>query len=205
MPNRAVSEVLALAKSFTFLSVKNPVNMEPTRLNVTGTPASAAAARSPCSRSAESFLQRLVDARLRKQLQRLDAGGHGQRISRKRSCLIDGPDGRYLFHDLALAAERAHRQTAADDLAEAGQVGFDLVELLCAAEGDAEAGHDLVEDQDDAVLIADLTQPFEETRLRRHAAHVPRHRLNDDAGDLLAFAGGYLFYRSKIIVSNGQA
>ena len=31
--------------------------------------------------------------------------------------------------------------------------GCDVVELLCAAEGDAEAGHDLVEDEQRAVRL----------------------------------------------------
>ena len=55
LPNRVVSEVLALSKSFTFLSVKKQVNIEPTLLNVVDTPASAAAVLSPCSRSAAFF------------------------------------------------------------------------------------------------------------------------------------------------------
>ena len=42
-------------------------------------------------------------------------------------------------------------QAAADDFAERGEVGLDVVELLRAAEGEAEAGHDLVEDEQRAV------------------------------------------------------
>ncbi len=38
----------------------------------------------------------------------------------------------------------------------------DAEALLGAAEGDAEAGHDFVDDQDDPFLVAELAQPFEE-------------------------------------------
>ena len=47
----------------------------------------------------------------------------------------------------AAAAERAHRQAAADDFAQGGQVGRDFLQLLHAAAGEPEAGHDLVEDE----------------------------------------------------------
>ena len=49
------------------------------------------------------------------------------------------------------AAVGADGQAAADHLAEGGEVGPDAVALLRAAEGHAEAGHHLVEDQQRAV------------------------------------------------------
>ena len=54
--------------------------------------------------------------------------------------------------------------------------------------GHAEAGHHLVEDQQRGVAVAELAQPLEEAGQRRHAAHVPRHGLDDDAGELGAEA-----------------
>ena len=57
---------------------------------------------------------------------------------------------------------------------------------LRPAEGDAEAGHHLVENEHAAIVIAEFAQAFEKTRLRRDAIHIARHRLDDDAGDLAA-------------------
>ena len=51
-------------------------------------------------------------------------------------------------------AVRADGQSAADDLAQAGQVGRDAEALLGAAARDAETGDDLVEDQQRAVARA---------------------------------------------------
>ena len=62
--------------------------------------------------------------------------------------------------------------------------GRDLVQLLRTAEGDAEAGHDLVEDQQRAFAAGDLAQEFQVARLRQNAAHVADDGLDDDAGDL---------------------
>ena len=75
-------------------------------------------------------------------------------------------------HDVGASAEGAHRQAAADDLAEAGQVGTDAVHLLQAARGEPEGDH-LVEDEQDAALGGDLAQSLEEGRGRRAARPVP--------------------------------
>ncbi len=47
----------------------------------------------------------------------------------------------------------------------------------------AEAGDDLVEDQQDAVLVADLAQALQIALRRRQHAGRARHRLDDDGGD----------------------
>ena len=47
----------------------------------------------------------------------------------------------------------------------------------------AEAGDDLVEDQQDAVLVADLAQPLEIALRRDQHAGRAGHRLDDDRGD----------------------
>ena len=56
------------------------------------------------------------------------------------------------------AAVGADGEAAADDLAERGHVGLHAVERLRAAERDAEAGHDLVEDEHRAVRARQLAQ-----------------------------------------------
>ena len=74
----------------------------------------------------------------------------------------------------------------ADDFAEAGDIRRDPEEGLCSAAGDPEAGHHLVEDQQAAVLVAQLAQAFQVARHRRDAVHVARHRFDDDRRDLAA-------------------
>ncbi len=63
---------------------------------------------------------------------------------------------------LAPAAVGADRQPAADDLAQAGQVGRDAEERLGAAVGDAEAGDHLVEDEQAAGASRELAQRRQE-------------------------------------------
>jgi hypothetical protein len=78
---------------------------------------------------------------------------------------------------------------AADDLAETDEVRGDAVAGVRAAEGDAKARHDLVEDQQRAVLAAQRAQPLEVARSRRDAAHVAGDRLDDDRRDLAGVVG----------------
>ena len=71
-----------------------------------------------------------------------------------------------------------------DALGEGQDVGRDAEAL--GGEGmaeAAEAGDDLVEDQQDAVLVADLAQALEIALGRRQHAGRAGHRLDDDRGD----------------------
>src|SRR5262249_44774048 len=90
------------------------------------------------------------------------------------------------LHDGSRAAVCAYRETAADDLPEAGEVGPDAVERLGPAVRDTKARDDLVEDQERAVPVAEFAEPREETGCGRHHAHVARDRLHDDRRHLLA-------------------
>ena len=49
----------------------------------------------------------------------------------------------------------------------------------------AETGHDLVEDQDRAMRIAELAQPLQKTGLGCDQVHVTGDRLDDDAGNFI--------------------
>ncbi len=111
---------------------------------------------------------------------------------------------RELFHDLAPAAHRAHRHPAADYLAERGEVRPDPVARLRAALGDAETGHYLVENEDCAVPAAALAQRLEESRRRQHEVHVPRHRLDDHAGDRGAFLVEQAPERRRVVVGQDE-
>ena len=57
----------------------------------------------------------------------------------------------YLLHQVAPAAEDAHRETAADDLAKSRKIGLDARAPALRPE-QPEAGDDLVEDEQNIVL-----------------------------------------------------
>ena len=99
--------------------------------------------------------------------------------------LVDGAGGRDLLHDLSPAAVRADRQAAADDLAEAGDVRLDAVQLLRAAASDTEARDHFIEDQQRSVLARERAQSFQKAFGRRNDAHVSRDRLHDDGCDAI--------------------
>mmetsp|Transcript_41301 Transcript_41301/g.100220 ORF Transcript_41301/g.100220 Transcript_41301/m.100220 type:complete len:396 (-) Transcript_41301:89-1276(-) len=133
---------------------------------------------------ARLLVQLLVGAWLLEDLHRLNPRGHGERIARESSGLVHGPRGGNHLHDLLLARIRTDGQAAADHLAERGQVGRDAPVLLGAAVRDAEAGHHLVEDEESAVVRADLAELVEERLVRNDEAGVSDHALEDHAGDL---------------------
>ncbi len=79
----------------------------------------------------------------------------------------------------------AHRHGAGGDaLGESDDVGNHAIAFRRKREAEpSEAGDDLIEDQQDAVFIADRPQPLEiALRGRQHAGRA-RHRLNDDGRD----------------------
>ena len=71
-------------------------------------------------------------------------------------------------------------------LASVTMSGVDAEALDRAAGGDAEAGLDLVEDQDDAVPARDLAHRLEVAGLGEHDPEVHHRRLHDHAGRLAA-------------------
>ena len=157
-----------MVKSVTGRSVKNQVNIEPTRLVVSGTPFSWAMRATPLGDELGGLFESVVDVFLvvDEVAEGGDPGGHGERVAAERSGLIDGAERGEQLHDVGASAEGSAGQASADDLAEGGDVGRDAVELLGAAEGDAEAGHHLVEDQERAVGCRDLAQAFEVAGVR---------------------------------------
>src|SRR5207249_3661559 len=100
---------------------------------------------------------------------------------------------------VAPTAIRADGQAAADDLAQACEIGPHAVQLLRASERDAKAGDDLVEDQQRTVLRSDLAQASEESRRGSHHTHVARHRLDDQCRDLRAARREQLAHRGQIV------
>ena len=76
-----------------------------------------------------------------------------------------GPSGASAAMTSARPPNGADGQAATDHLAEAGQVGPDAVAALGAARPEAEAGDDLVEDQERARPVARRAQAREEAGL----------------------------------------
>src|SRR3546814_12671103 len=74
------------------------------------------------------------------------------------------------IHVFALARDHADRIAATNDFAVGAQIGLDAEQALGAGRMRAEAGHDLVEDQQRAGLAGDLAQVLQELEIgRAHA------------------------------------
>ena len=124
-------------------------------------------------------------------------GGQGQRVAHEGAGEVGDADGGDRgvavlpvaavegVHELALAGDDADGEAAADDLAVGGEVGLDVEEALRAARVGAEAGDDLVEDEQGAALFGEGAQLAEELHgLEVGAAAL--HRLGDDRRQLVA-------------------
>ena len=114
------------------------------------------------------------------QAQRREAGGDGERVPRQRAGLVDVAGGRDPLHQLAPPAVGRRGQPAADHLAHDRQVRDHAAALLRPARRDAEAGDDLVEDQQRAGVVGALAQQLQEAGLRGDEPHVRRVGLGDD-------------------------
>ncbi|GBD16040.1 hypothetical protein HRbin26_00935 [bacterium HR26] len=130
----------------------------------------------------------LVDARLAQHLERGQAGSRGNRVAVERAAQV-----RHRFapptasrighrHDLGLAGDGRQGIPTADRLPVRGQVRHDPVALLGAAVGQPEAGDDLVEDQEHAVLLGQPAQLLEKARRRDERA---LQRLADHGSQLV--------------------
>jgi hypothetical protein len=116
------------------------------------------------------------------ELQRRQPRGHRHRVPRQRPGLVDVPLGREALHDVSPAAERRQRESATEDLAERGEIGRDAEPLLRAAGPEPEAGDDLVEDQQRAVLVAQATDLGQVAGRELDHPGVGRDRLDDHGG-----------------------
>jgi len=85
-------------------------------------------------------------------------GGHGERVSRQRSRLIDLAGGGEHAHQIRPSADRGGGQSSADDLAHDRQVPPHASQFLRAAARDAKAADHLVQDQQRAGRPRPLAQ-----------------------------------------------
>ena len=160
----------------------------------------AAERRQPVREAARRAARARRTRRVAQPPQHRQPGRGRERVPGQRPGLVDVADRRQPLHQLGATAEGRERQTAADDLAEDGQVGQDAVALLRAAARDAEAGDHLVEDEQRAGRVAQLPQRLEEAGLRRNDAHVARDRLDDDRGEPLPVARHRGSDRVRVVV-----
>ena len=110
---------------------------------------------------------------------------HGQRIAGKRARLVDRAERREKSMISARPADGADRQAAADDLAEAGEIGPHAEQLLRAAASRARKPVITSSKISSAPLRrAKFAQRFEIAGLRQNEARVGGNRLDDDGGDL---------------------
>ena len=88
------------------------------------------------------------------------------------------------IHDRGLAHDRGERKSARETLGERHQVGLDARVLdRKHPPGAREAGLDLVDHENDAVLIAEPAERLQELRRRDVEPALAHHRLDDDRRD----------------------
>lgn len=115
--------------------------------------------------------------------------GHGQRIAGQGTSLVHRADGGDHFHDLPFTAVGSYRQAAANDFAEARDVGVDAVQGLAAALGGPEAGHDFVDNEQAAVAPGQVLDCRQISVFWQDEPHIAWRRLHDDSGDVSPFRG----------------
>jgi len=118
---------------------------------------------------------------------RRDAGGAGERVAAVRRA---GPEHVVVevLRDLRAHRHAAERHVAGvHALGEGEDVGHDAGPVLDAEPlpGAAEAGHDLVDDEEDAVPVAERAEPLEVAGRRDDEPGRPDDRLEEDRGDVL--------------------
>ena len=128
------------------------------------------------------------------------ASRHRDRIARKRPCLVNTAERCNLPHYIQTAAISAHRHAAADNLPEGRQIGLDAVQTLRAVDAHAESRHDLVHNQERAMLLGLCGKRLQELGLRGNDAHVAGHRFNDDARNLVADLVEKFFNARHVVV-----
>ena len=122
-------------------------------------------------------------------LERGQRGGAGHRVARIGITVEQFDAGRRIHEgvvDVRLAEHGAHRNHAVGQPFGGGhQVRLDAEIVGGERRGEAaEAGDDFIEDQQDAVLVAQLAQTFQITLGRDQHAGGAGHRFDDDGGDV---------------------
>ena len=146
----------------------------------------------------------LIDGAIGEELALGEAGDHGEGVAGEGAGLVDGAGGGKGVHDFGAAAEGADGEATADDFAEEGEVGMDAGEFLDAAEGEAEAGHDFVEDEEGAVGVGEVAELLEESGCGEDEAGVGGVGFEDDGGDLVGELGKGSFDEIDAVEGEGD-
>ena len=125
-------------------------------------------------------------------------------MSRQRPCLVHGARRSNKVHQLGPSAVSSDEQSAADDLAQDGQVRLHAVKLLRPTRCNAEARDHLVEDQQRTIPLGQLAKPREEPAERRNHSHVGRDRFDDHGGDLAGMRLEQRLDGSQVVVDRDQ-
>ena len=102
-------------------------------------------------------------------------------------------------HDVRAATHSAARKSAAYRLGERNQVRRHPESLAGAARRDRDAGLDLVEDQQRAVLVGERAQRPQVALVGKHDAHVHHRGLDDDRRHLAAMLLESLLRRRQVV------
>src|SRR5215831_5956006 len=123
----------------------------------------------------------------------------GARLLNEVASLLEG--GSEMPHDLLASHHRGERETSPDDLAEGGQIRHHPVVFLGAAVGEAEARHDLVEDQGHAEAPRELAHAGEEGAVGHDQA---LEGLHDDGGQALVMRGHDGFRLRQVVEGSDE-
>ena len=115
-----------------------------------------------------------------------------------------GPNGASCASNSRASQHRGHRHAAADDLPERGEIRLDAHHLVVTVKSEAEAGDDLIEDQDGAVFAREFAQAKQIFARLLQQAVVGRQRLDDGRGDVLALLFERLLERADVAERNDQ-
>ena len=147
----------------------------------------------------------LVAAIALEDLKSLDAGSHGKGVARKGASLVHWASGGYHLHDLLLATVGANGEATTDDLAHGGDIRGDAEMLLRTAVGDTEASHNLIEDKDGLVLVAQGAEALQELLGGGDEAGVAHNGLEHDGRDALGLVGfEESLNRLEVVVGGSQ-
>ena len=146
------------------------------------------------------LLEFLVGVGLCEDLECGCAGGHCDGVAGECSGLVHGSERCDVGHEFFAGAVCSDGESAADDFAEAGDVGLDVVEGLCAAVCDSESGDYFVEDEECAVVVRDFSESVQEFGVRWDDAHVSADGFDDDACDALRVGLEDVLYGLEVVV-----
>ena len=132
--------------SVTSEGPKNNVNMPVVWLMVAGVSDSVNASWMTLGEAFGFLFEGFVGAGFGEELDGGCSSGHGYGVAGEGAGLVHGSEGCDVGHEFSAGAVCSDGEAAADDLAEAGDVGVDAVEGLRAAVGHSEAGDYFVED-----------------------------------------------------------